>query len=160
MLLRLPLVVLLCLFVLTPLTLLADPASERAELATRLRGAQRVVVGTVLDVRPEWRVNRWGDRLIVSRARVRPAETLKGAPAAEDLAVDVEGGTLGGLTLEVSHAPTLARGDRAVFLLNAGTQGGFVPAGGQEAVLKLTPQDTVAGSTLRLTDLRAAARTP
>ena len=156
---RLPRFVLLCLFVFTPLTLLADPASERAELAIRLRGAQRVVVGTVLDVRSEWRENKWGDRLIVSRARVRPAETLKGTPATEDLAVDVEGGTLGGLTLEVSHAPTLARGDRAVFLLNAGTQGGFVPAGGQEAVLKLTPRDTVAGTALRLADVRAAART-
>ena len=114
-------------------------------------------MGTVLDVQPAWRENKWGDRLIVSRARVRPAETLKGETASADLSVDVEGGTLGSVTLEVSHAPRLAAGERAVFLLKRGDQGGFVPAGGREAVLKLTPQDTVAGTTLRLADLRAAA---
>ena len=70
----------------------------------------------------------------------------------------MEGGTLGGLTLDVSHAPRLAVGERAVFLLKRGDPGSFVPAGGREAVLTLTPQDTVAGTTLRLEDLRAAAR--
>ena len=159
MLMRLPRIVLLCLFILTPLTLLADVASERAELATRVRAAQRVVVGTVLDVQPSWRVNKWGDRLIVSRARVRPAETLKGETATADLSVDVEGGTLGGVTLEASHAPRLAAGERAVFLLKQGDHGAFVPAGGREAVLPLTAHDTVAGTTLRLADLRAAAGT-
>jgi hypothetical protein len=148
---------LMALAFLLPSVLIADEVTSRAIFQQRLRLAERAVVGTVLDVQPSWRENKWGDRLIVSRARVKPAETLKGETASADLSVDVEGGTLGSVTLEVSHAPRLAAGERAVFLLKRGDQGGFVPAGGAEAVLKLTPQDTVAGTTLRLADLRAAA---
>lgn len=39
-------------------------------LVDRARGAEQVIVGRVSSVSPEWRVNDFGDRLIVSVVRV------------------------------------------------------------------------------------------
>ena len=62
---------------------LAASANQGAPvpLAERARGAERVVVGRVASVAPLWRVNEFGDRLIVSVVRVLVSETLKGQPA-------------------------------------------------------------------------------
>src|SRR4249920_2975322 len=56
-------------------------------MADRARGAERVVLGRVASVNPQWRVNEFGDRLITSILRVTVDETLKGQPQAN---LDVE----------------------------------------------------------------------
>ena len=75
-------------------------AQERAvPLETRARGAERVIVGRVASVDAAWQVNDFGDRLIVSAVRVTVDETLKGQTQ-QTVDVEVEGGTIGDLTLQ------------------------------------------------------------
>ena len=125
-------------------------------LADRARGSERVVVGRVTAVNSEWRTNEFGDRLIVSIVRVAVDETLKG-PAQADIAVEVEGGTIGDLTLHVSDQEPMARGDRAVFYLKRTARGAFVPHLRGQGLLKLDGSDRVRGSSVRLSDIRRAA---
>jgi hypothetical protein len=130
-------------------------------LAERARGAERVVVGRVASVAPTWQVNEFGDRLIVSRVQVSVSETLKGQ-AASTLDVEVEGGTIGDVTLRVSDQVSFTPGERAVFYVKATTRGTFVPHLRGQGVLKLDAANKVAGSTLTLEQVRrevAAART-
>src|SRR4051794_23860315 len=70
-------------------------------IAERAKGAETVVVATVIEVTPAFEHNEFGDRLIVSHALLRVEETLKGSPPAI-MPLDVEGGTIGALTLKVS----------------------------------------------------------
>ena len=70
-------------------------------LADRARGAERVVVGHVTSVESAWRTNDYGDRLIVSVVHVAVDETMKGQ-VQSTMDVDVEGGTIGTVTLRVS----------------------------------------------------------
>src|SRR5262245_7321863 len=79
----------------------AMSAQVPVPLAERARGAERVVVGRVASVSPQWQVNEFGDRLIVSTLHVAVTETLKGE-STPTVDVDVEGGTIGQLTLRVS----------------------------------------------------------
>jgi hypothetical protein len=126
-------------------------------LAERTRGAERVVVGRVSSVAPEWQVNQFGDRLIVSVVRVSVDEHLKGAQMAV-VDVDVEGGTIGDLTLNVSDQASLVAGDRAVFYLVRDTRGRYVPHLRGQGVLKLDPSNRVPGSSLTLDVIRQEAR--
>ena len=96
------------------------PAGERA------RDAEHVVVGRVTSVVPAWQTNDFGDRVIVSTVRVVVEETLKGA-AQPSVDVEVEGGTIGTLTLRVSDLAEFAPGDRAVFYLERNRRGAMVP---------------------------------
>jgi len=125
-------------------------------LTERARGAERVVVGHVAAVRPEWRTNEFGDRLIVSVVRVTVDETLKGQiqPAVD---VEVEGGTVGDVTLRVSDLASLASGDRAVFYLRRNVGGAFVPHLRGQGLLKLDRSDRVPGSSLTLQEIRRTA---
>ncbi len=79
------------LFVLAclPSTVGAQPG--RVDLADRIRGAERVVVGVVANVEAEFRENQFGDQLIVSRTTVIVEEVLKGPANISTLEVDVEG---------------------------------------------------------------------
>jgi hypothetical protein len=112
------------------LAMLADVSllAQRGDvpLMERARGAERVVVGHVSSVTPLWRENDFGDRLITSIVRVAVDETLKGT-ALPSVDVEVEGGTIGSLTLRVSDLGTFAPGDRAVFYLKHNRRGGLVP---------------------------------
>jgi hypothetical protein len=122
-------------------------------LAERARGAERVVVGRVASVAPAWQVNEFGDRLIVSVVRVTVSETLKGqADATVD--VQVEGGTIGDLTLRVSDQLTFSPGERATFFLVRNARGAFVPHLRGQGSLKLDGADRVPGSSLTLNDIR------
>jgi hypothetical protein len=125
-------------------------------LADRARGAERVVVGRVASVAPEWRINEFGDRLITSIVHVQIEETLKGQ-AQSTVDVEVEGGTLGGLTLQVSDLATFSPGDRAVFYLRRTPRGAFVPHLRGQGLLKLDRSNRVVGSTATLDDIRRAA---
>ena len=122
-------------------------------LAERGRGAERVVVGRVSSVHPQWQVNEFGDRLIVSTLHISVEETLKG-DAASAFAVEIEGGTIGGLTLHVSDLTTFAPGERAVFYLRRNGRGAFVPHLRGQGLLKLDSSNRVPGSRLTLAEIR------
>ncbi|HEY7059399.1 MAG TPA: hypothetical protein VH458_22850 [Vicinamibacterales bacterium] len=122
-------------------------------LADRARGAERVVVGRVTAVDAIWRINDFGDRLIVSVVHVAVDETLKGAAQAS-VDVEVEGGTIGTLTLRVSDEQSFVRGDRAVFFLRRSARGHLVPHLRGEGLLKLDRANRVPGSSLTLDEIR------
>jgi hypothetical protein len=124
-------------------------------LAERGRGAERVVVGRVSSVSPQWQVNEFGDRLIVSTVRIGVEETLKGA-AESNVDVDVEGGTIGGLTLHVSDLTTFEPGDRAVFYLKRNGRGTLVPHLRGQGLLKLDAANRVRGTGVTLAEIRRA----
>ncbi|MGE3176947.1 MAG: hypothetical protein AB7O32_05730 [Vicinamibacterales bacterium] len=125
-------------------------------LMERTRGAERVVVGRVASVSPTWRVNEFGDRLIVSVVRVNVDETLKGGPQPL-VELEVEGGTIDGLTLNVSDQAELAVGERAVFYLSRNAAGRLVPHLRGQGVLKLDARGRVPDSSLTLDVIRREA---
>ena len=129
-------------------------------LVERARGAEQIVLGRVASVSPEWRVNDFGDRLIVSVVRVAVDETLKGFSQAT-VDVEVEGGTIGTLTLHVSDQQSFTPGDRAVFYLARSRRGTVVPHLRGQGTLKLDPTGRVPNSSFTLDEIRrtvAAAR--
>jgi hypothetical protein len=142
---------LLVVLALTP----AVHAQVPVPLAERARGADRVVVGRVTSVTPQWQVNEFGDRLIVSTVHVAVTETLKG-DATPTVDVDVEGGTIGSLTLHVSDQLTFAAGERATFFLTRTARGRFVPHLRGQGLLKLDGSNRVPGSSLTLEQIRRA----
>ena len=136
--------------------LLAAPAVAQetpVPLPERARGAERIVVGRVSSVTPEWRTNAFGDRLIVSILRVLIDETLKGQRDST-LDVEVEGGSIGDMTLRVSDLHSFTPGERAVFYLRRGERRAFVPHLRGQGLLKLDPADRVPGSSLTLQEIR------
>jgi hypothetical protein len=136
------------------LAALVGAAAALPDIPERARGAQRVVVAKVLDVQSVFATNEHGDQLIVSRARVEIEETLKGVPVSY-LSVEVEGGTVGNLTLEVSDMPRLEAGDRAVFFLaQADPKAANRPHLRGLGILKLNSDDVVRGSSLSLSAIR------
>jgi hypothetical protein len=132
-------------------------AQPVASLDERIVGAERVIVARAHSIRAEWLENEYGDRLIVSRIQLRVEEILKGADA-ETVQLDLDGGTLDGLTLRVSDLPMLEPGERAVFFLDASSAGAFAPHLRGQGILRLDDRDVVRGSSLRLDDIRAKAR--
>ena len=126
-------------------------------LVDRTRGSERVVVGRVTAVNPMWQTNEFGDRLIVSVVSVAVDETLRG-PTQQAVDVEVEGGTIGDLTLHVSDLETFTPGDRGVFYLTRGSRGSLVPHLRGQGLLKLDRSDRVRGSNVTLADVRREAR--
>jgi hypothetical protein len=143
------------LFASTPLVAQHGPPVDLSALA---RGADRIVVATVTQVTPAFQRNEFGDELIVSHTRLRIEAGLKGRGKAgeQDVVLELEGGTIGDLTLEVSDLPSLERGDRAVVFLRQNRRGAFVPHGRGQGILKLDSTDHVHGSHLTLSDVRQA----
>ena len=139
-----------------PHAVLAQPG--RVDLPERIRGAERIVVGVVANVAPELQENQFGDQLIVSRTTVVVEEVLKGPANVSTVEVDIEGGTIGDLTLSVSDIESIGLGERGVFLLNASASGAFVPHLRGQGLLHLDTQDQVRGEPWSLADIRAAAR--
>ena len=141
----------------SPFAAIAHAQGAPVPLAERARGAERVVVGRVTAVNPIWRTNEFGDRLIVSIATVAVDETLRG-PMTPTVDVEVEGGTIGDVTLHVSDLEPVATGDRAVFYLARSSRGAFVPHLRGQGFLKLDQSDRVRNSTTTLADIRREAR--
>ena len=142
---------------------LAAPALRAASqrpvaLPERFRGADHAVVARVASAVARFERNKWGDQLIVTRLQLQVDEALKGAPAAF-VDLDVEGGTVGTLTLEVSDLPSLREGDRAVFFLKrSANTGAFLPHLRGQGILRLDNRDRVPGSSLTLEAIRQAGR--
>jgi hypothetical protein len=134
----------------------AASAAQPEVITDHARKSDKVVVAVVEDVSARFAVNNFGDRLIVSDVWLRVEETLKGA-AQNLVPVEVEGGTVGDLTLQVSDLPAFHKGDRGVFLLDAVAGRNHLHARGK-GVLKLDRSDHVAGTDLRLSDVKARVR--
>src|SRR5687768_3370080 len=105
-------------FLVVCFTVVAVSASveSKVDVKERANGAKKVVLATVSDVESEFGQNDFGDSVILSRVALRVEETMKG-PHEATLAVTIEGGTVGDLTLEVSDMPKMETGDRAVLFL-------------------------------------------
>ena len=132
----------------------ASASGPAIPIQDRARGAERVVVANVADLGATFETNEFGDRLIVSHVTLSVDESLKGRPE-RTLEVDVLGGTVGDVTLEVSSLPRLARGERAVFFLKRdGRTGRYVPHLRGQGILKLDDQDRVERSSLDLNSIR------
>lgn len=130
--------------------------SSRAELQAALKQAKFAIVGTITETRASRRRSGWGDDIIVTTAIVRADETLRGAsPSWTPL--ELEGGTLNGVTMEASDTPLTQRGERAVFLVDQLPDGRFIAHGRRRGILKLRQDDRVADSDLTLNDVRRLA---
>ena len=127
--------------------------SRQADLPTRTRGARKVVVAKAVSVTPTWRTNTHGDRLIVSEVALQVEETLKGTPASL-MWVEVEGGTIDGLTLAVSSQTPMKAGERALFFLDETSSGLHLPHLKGMGILKIDANDRIQGSSLRLEEVR------
>jgi hypothetical protein len=134
----------------------AEPTTPAA-LKWAVQKAKFTLVGTVTDTQASQRRSQWGDEIIVTRAVLRTDEVLKGAPPSW-VPLDVDGGTIDGITMEASHTPLLRRGERAVFLVDQLADGRFIAHERGAGILKLRPDDHVADSALTLNDIRALAR--
>lgn len=137
----------------------ATPAMAQTRVASleeRFAGAEQVVVAEAQSVSGGWRQNEHGDRIIVSRVLLRVAESLKGG-AARQMWLEIEGGTVDGITLEVSSLPLLKEGDRAVFFLNADRDVHRPFLKGQ-GILTLDDNEMVTGSSLHLNTIRRMSR--
>ena len=124
------------------------------DIQTRARGAQRVVVGKVIDVYSAFQKNSFGDQLIVSRVLLQIDEVLKGDDREKTAILNLEGGTVGDLTLHVSDLPKLSAEERAVFFLDQTPAGEAIPHRRGLGILKLDGMDRVPGTTLTLGSIR------
>ena len=99
--------------------------------------------------------NAAGDQLIVSRLWLNVEETWKG-PAPPIVVVDIEGGTIGDLTLRVSDLPTLRSGMRGLFFLNVDDNGVAQLSDRERSVLPLDSTNRFVGSAATLADVKTA----
>src|ERR1044071_9690147 len=108
---------------------LAASNTPAIDLATRARGADRIVVASVGRVTADYQRNRFGDELIVSHAEMVVSEVLKGRNngPGERIVMDVEGGTVGDITLTVSDLQPVRTGERAVLFLRQNASGRYLP---------------------------------
>ena len=127
------------------------------DIPERVKGADRMVVGRVADIRTSMIRNEFGDVFIVSETLLTVEETLKGQPAAL-VVMDVPGGTYGGYTQRWSSLPEVKRGDRAVFFMKRNSQGRYEPHLRGQGILALDEDDRVKGSSLSLEMIRTMAR--
>ena len=127
--------------------------SRQIDLPTRTRGARKIVVAKAVSVTPGWRTTEHGDRLIVSQVALQVEETFKGTPASL-VWLEVEGGTIDGVTLEVSSLTPMKAGERAVFFLDETSSGVHLPHLKGMGIMKLDANDRIQGSSLRLEEVR------
>lgn len=132
-------------------------APQPADVASRSRGASQIVVGVVDEVQARFDRNEFGDQVIVTRAIVYVTETLRGG-GQQVVMVDVDGGTLNGLTLRVSDLPTLAQGKKAVFFLDAGKGGVHRLHQRGRGLLELDEKDIAKDLKISLSSVRSQVR--
>lgn len=135
--------------------ILGASGEEQPPVEELIRGSQKVVVASARSVAARWQENEHGDRIIVSRIELDVEETLKG-PATQALSLDVDGGTLDGLTLRVSGLHVLEPSERAVLFLNVREGQVHRPHG--EGILVLDDQNIVKDTMLGLNEIRVKAR--
>ena len=137
---------------------LAPVEAGGASIEERIAGAEAVVVATARSVQARWHENEHGDRIIVSRVMLEVEENLKGA-AAQMLSMDVDGGTLDDLTLQVSGLHVLEPGERAVLFLNPSAEANVhTPHMRGQGILPLDDQNAVKDMAVGLNDIRVKAQ--
>ncbi len=94
--------------------------------------------------------------MIVTRTWLRVEESLKGR-AESLLAVDVEGGTIGALSMRVSDIEPLRVGERAVVMMEPMQDGSWRPHRRGLGLLRLTSDNRVRELGLSLADVRRLA---
>jgi hypothetical protein len=149
--------VLVCLAGCVLATNLHVYGAQPVDIPTRAKGADRVVLATVVDVNATFATTEHGDQIILSQVTLQIDDTLKGPSRDTQLTVDVEGGTVGDLTLGVSDMPSVRHGERAVFFLRV-TAGRHVPHLRGQGIIKLQPDDSVQGTSLTLDAIRSMVR--
>ena len=137
--------------------ILGASGGEQPAVDELITGADRVVVAKARTVAARWQGNEYGDRIIVSRIELDVEETLKGA-AEPVVSLDVDGGTLDGLTLRVSGLDVLESGERAVLFLDAPKGRVHAPHRRGDGILILDDQNMVKDTNLGLNEIRAKAR--
>jgi hypothetical protein len=130
-------------------------ASKQLELTSHIKGAERAFIGHVTRVSPYLKKTDRGDVLLMSHVEMAVEEALKGQGSSL-VPMEIEGGTLNGLTMEVSDMPQMKQGLRAVVMLKRNTRGEMVPHQRGAGFLELE-QDHVKNSDLWLDDVRLAA---
>jgi hypothetical protein len=135
-------------------TAAADPPAEI--LSAGITRAAFTVVGTVTETRAARRRSSFGDEVIVTTAIVQVTERLRGI-APSWVPIEVEGGTVGEVTMEVSDTPLLRRGDRALFLVDRLKDGRYVPHDRGRGIAPLLPDDRIKDSSLTLEAVRQIA---
>jgi hypothetical protein len=123
-------------------------------IGDRGRGASLVAVGTVENSVSLYRTNKYGDNLIVSQLLVRVSEFLKGAGPGY-LTLEVEGGTVNGITMKTSDLPELRPGDTVVFFLDRDASGDYTPHLRGYGLLRLDGRGAVENSSLTVAQIRA-----
>jgi hypothetical protein len=137
--------VILALVVVCSIGSAASASDHQISIPDRAKGAETIVVATVVEVTPAFERNAFGDNLIVSHAWLKVEESLKGA-AAQVIPLDVEGGTVNGLTMRVSDMEPVSRGDRAVFFIKHSSAGVNVPHLRGHGIVKLDKLNRVCGA--------------
>ena len=147
--------VLVAFFLITSASALPAVAQEpvAANVPRQAKGAEKVVVATVVAVNATFETNSFGDRLIVSHADLKVEETLKGK-APQMISVDIEGGTVGPVTMRASDMPTVTPGERAVFFVRQSGALTHVPHDRGHSIIKLDSSNNVRGSNLSLDDVK------
>ena len=126
----------------------------QVDIPTRARGSATIVLATIVEVHSSFERSAYGDQLIVSHALLQVEETMKGA--GESLvSVDIEGGSVGDLTLRVSDLPSVATGERGVFFLERSPSGTFLPHLRGLGILKVDAEGRVRGSSLTVGTVRS-----
>jgi hypothetical protein len=146
----------LCSIVMLAAALFVTPAaaSDRGvSIPDRAKGAPTVVVATVIESVATLERNAHGDQLIVSHLLLQVEETLKGR-APQIIPLDVEGGTVGGLTLRVSDMEAVDQGDRGVFFVARSQAGANVPHLRGNGIVKLDRANRVRGSNTTLSEVK------
>ena len=139
-------------------TTLSASSGPPLTLEARAKGAQIVAVASVADVTSWFAVNQYGDQLIVSKVTLNLEERLKGNVAAPGiLDMQIEGGTVGNITLRVSDLPSLKAGERAVVFLEYTPSGNLIPHRRGLGILKLQG-DVISGTDISIARVRDTVR--
>jgi hypothetical protein len=105
---------------LSPVPALAS-STVSLTLPELARQSSAIVHGTVLSTTSHWNEDH---SLIVTEARVRVSETLRGRPEPEVTVVE-PGGRVGKLRVDVDGAAALVQGEEAVLFLARGSRGAW-----------------------------------
>lgn len=132
----------------------------RMDVQTRMKGAPKISVGTVISKEPHWQQNESGANVIYTTVRIKVEEDLRGSHE-DQIELEMEGGTINGLTYGVDSLPTLNVGERGVFVIDKKVdktgRAKYSPHLKGYGILKLKADNRVENSTLRLEDLRRMA---
>ena len=93
----------------------------------------------------------------MSQLSVRVTEHLKGNTPGVVM-LEVDGGTVNGVTMKTSDLPVLQPGDNVVFFLDLGPSGEYTPHLRGQGLLRLDNSGTVERSSLSLDEVRRQVR--